>query len=91
MVVGTIVEGVWVWNYFMWVVRLIVSWRLVEVRVIVVVVVRVVASFKMEGKRMGRRKRRACKSKAICWVSKAMEFRPMNLPEEPRTSMVVWV
>ena len=53
MVVGTIVEGVWVWNYFVWVVWLIVSWCLGEVRVIVMVGVGVVS-------RMGKRVGRAC-------------------------------
>ena len=55
--VGTIVEGDGVWNYFMWVVWLIVSWCLGEIRIIVVVEVGVVSRL---GKRMRRGKRRAC-------------------------------
>ena len=51
--VGTIVEGDRVWDYLVWVVGLIVSWCLGEVRVIVMVGVGVVS-------RMGKRVGRAC-------------------------------
>ena len=53
VMVGTVVEGVRVWDYLVWMVWLIVSWCLGEVRVIVMVGVGVVS-------RMGKRVGRAC-------------------------------
>merc|ERR1719507_1875893 len=51
VMVGTVVEGVGVWDYLVWMVWLIVSWCLGEVRVIVMVGVGVVSRM---GKRVGK-------------------------------------